>query len=142
MNAIFTEGVGKYYGEEENTFISDAYSKCKNISIDYGIMEKADNVYAITSDFGWSDLGTWGSLYDHVEKDNDGNAVIGDKLMAYDTENCLVHVPKDKLVVLQGLKDFIVVESGDVLIVCRMEDEQKIKNIVTDVKIQQGDEFV
>ena len=142
MSSIFAAGSGKYYSEEESAFIADAYSRCKNISIDYGIMEKADNVYAITSEFGWSDLGTWGSLYDHLERDKDGNSVVGGKLIAYDIENCLVHVPKEKLVVLQGLKDLIVVESGDVLLVCRMEDEQKIRNIVTDVKIQQGDEFV
>ena len=142
MSAIFAEGKGKYYGEEEDSFIAEAYSNCKNISIDYGIMEKADIVYAITSDFGWSDLGTWGSLHDHIEMDKDGNAVVGDRLMVYDSENCLVHVPDNKLVVLQGLKDFIVVESEDVLLICRMGDEQKIKNIVTDVKMQQGDKFV
>ena len=142
MSAVFTEGVGKYYGPEEESFIGDAYSNCKNISIDYGIMEKADNVFVITSDFGWSDLGTWGSLYDHLESDKDGNAVLGEKVITYDLDNCLVHVPDDKLVVLQGLKDCIVVESDGILLVCKIEDEQKIKNFVTDVKMQQGDEFV
>ena len=142
VSAIFSEGKGEYYGPNEKSFIEYAYSNCKNISIDYGIMEKADNVFVITSDFGWSDLGSWGSLHDQLERDKQGNALIGDQVMTYDLNNCLVHVPNDKLVVLQGLKNFIVVESGDVLLVCKMEDEQKIRNFVTDVKIQKGDDFV
>ncbi len=142
IGAIFSEGKGKYYSKEETSFIEYAYSECKNISIDYGIMEKADNVFVITSDFGWSDLGTWGSLHNQLERDKAGNAVVGRQVMTYDLKNCLVNMPHDKLVVLQGLEDFIVVESDDVLLVCRMEDEQKIRNFVTDVKIQKGDDFI
>jgi mannose-1-phosphate guanylyltransferase len=142
MASIFAEGEDKYYTPGETAFITEAYSDCKNISIDYGIMENADNVHVITSDFGWSDLGTWGSLRDHLEKDDQGNAIVGETAMTYDLDNCLVHVPKDKLVVLQGLQDYVVVESDDVLLVCKMEDEQKIKNIVNDVRVQRGSEFI
>lgn len=141
IGAVFAEGRDKFYGPEEQSFVEDAYSNCKNISIDYGIMEKADNVYVITSDFGWSDLGTWGSLHDHLELDNSGNAIHGEKVMPYDLDNCLVHVPDDKLMVIQGLKDCIVVESENVLLICKMEDEQKIRNYVMDVKLKHGDEF-
>lgn len=142
MYAVFSEGEGKYDKPAETAFIEYAYSDCKNISIDYGIMEKAENVFVITSDFGWSDLGTWGSLHDHLEKDRQDNAVVGKEVMTYDVKGCLVNVPQDKLVVLQGLEDFIVVETNDVLLVCRMEDEQKIRNIVNDVRIQQGDTYI
>ena len=105
-------------------------------------MEKADNVFVVTSDFGWSDLGTWGSLHDQLKKDSNRNVIMGKEVMCYDLKGCLVNVPEDKLVVLQGLEDFIVVETKDVLLVCRMEDEQKIRNIVNDVRIQQGDTYI
>jgi mannose-1-phosphate guanylyltransferase len=142
MYSVFSEGEGKYDTDEETKFIDYAYSNCKNISIDYGVMEKADNVFVITSDFGWSDLGTWGSLHDQLKKDKSNNVVVGKEVMLYDVNGCLVNVPADKLVVLQGLKDFIVVETNDVLFICRMEDEQKIRNIVNDVRIQQGDTHI
>lgn len=139
---LFSEGEGKYDSDKEADFIEYAFAECKNISIDYGVMEKADNVFVITSDFGWSDLGTWGSLHDHLGKDRKKNAVSGKEVVTYDVEGCLVKVPEDKLVVLQGLKDYIVVQTDDVLLVCRMEDEQKIRNIVNDVRIQQGDKYI
>jgi mannose-1-phosphate guanylyltransferase len=140
--SVFSEGEGKYNTREEGDFIEYAYAECKNISIDYGIMEKAENVFVITSDFGWSDLGTWGSLHDQLKKDREGNAVIGKRVMTYDVKGCLVNVPQDKLVVLQGLEDYIIVETSDVLLIYRMEDEQKIRNIVNDVRIQKGDTFI
>jgi mannose-1-phosphate guanylyltransferase len=139
---IFAEGDQHYYKDSEADFIERAYAECKNISIDYGIMEKADNVYVITSDFGWSDLGTWGSLHDQMEKDEKNNSIAGDRVIAYDLQNCLVNIPGEKLVILQGLKDYIIVESGGILLVCRMQDEQKIKNFVNDVKIKYGDDFI
>lgn len=139
---IFGEGENHYYMDSEKRFIENAYAGCKNISIDYGIMEKADNVYVITSDFGWSDLGTWGSLYDQLEKDEKSNSITGDRVIAYDLQNCLVNVPADKLVILQGLTDYIVVESEGILLVCKMKDEQKIKNIVNDIKIKYGNDFI
>ncbi len=142
IHTLFAEGVGKYDTSEELEFIDYAYAECKNISIDYGVMEKADNVYVITSDFGWSDLGTWGSLHDQLKTDRMKNAIIGKEVMTYDVKGCLVNVPEDKLVVLQGLEDFIVVETNNILLICRLEDEQKIRNIVNDVRIQKGDHYI
>ncbi len=142
IHQIFKEGSQHYYKNSEKEYIENAYAECKNISIDYGIMEKADNVYVITSDFGWSDLGTWGSLYVQLEKDEKNNSITGDKVIAYDLQNCLINVPADKLVILQGLEDYIVVESEGILLVCKMKDEQKIKNFVNDVKVKYGDELI
>ncbi|HIA07188.1 MAG TPA: mannose-1-phosphate guanylyltransferase [Flavobacteriales bacterium] len=130
---LFKKGEGKYNTAEELDFIADTYERCKNISIDYGVMEKAENVYVVLSDFGWSDLGTWGSLYDSLPKQEDGNAVIGKKVFMYESKNCIVNMPEDKLVILQGLDDYIVVESNDTLLVCKKSDEQKIREMVNDV---------
>ncbi len=142
INSIFREGIDKYNTPKEEAFINQAYTSCKSISIDYGIMEKADNVYVLCSDFGWSDLGTWGSLYENRQKDEHGNAVVGKNVMMYDSKNCIVNMPKDKLVVLQGLKDYIVVEADNILIVCKKSDEQQIRNFVNDVRIEKGEQFV
>jgi mannose-1-phosphate guanylyltransferase len=142
VDAIFSEGEKFYLTPDEQKFITEAYAGCKNISIDYGVMEVASNVFVLTTDFGWSDLGTWGSLYEQKEKDSKQNSIIGKKVMAYDLENCYVHMPDNKLVVLQGLKNYIVVESDNILLVCRMKDEQKIKNFVVDVHLQKGEEFI
>ncbi len=142
VDNIFKEGIGKYNTAKEEKFIKEAYAVCKNISIDYGVMEKAENVYVLVSDFGWSDLGTWGSLFDIMKKNEDGNAIIGDNVLTYNTENNIVNVPKNKLVVLQGLKDYIVIEDEGVLLVCRKEDEQTIRQIVNDVKVNKGEKYV
>ena len=139
---IFREGDGKWGTRKETEFLRDAYSRCKNISIDYAIMEKAKNVYVRASIIGWSDLGTWGSLYTHIKKDDDNNAVVGKQVMLYDSKNCVVHVPKDKLVVVEGLDDYIIVESDNILLICRKQDEQQIRTFVNDVKIARGDKFV
>ena len=142
VNNLFKAGKGKYNTPDEEKFISDTYTVCKNISIDYGIMEKAENVYVLSVDFGWSDLGTWGSLYTIRDKDGNENAVVGNNVMLYDTQNCIVNVPKGKLVVLQGLDDYIVVEEDNTLLVCRKQDEQKIRQFVNDVKMEKGENFV
>ncbi|MBC8146908.1 MAG: NTP transferase domain-containing protein [Bacteroidetes bacterium] len=142
VSSLFEKGKSKYYTEQETDFIKDAYAVCKNISIDYGVMEKADNVYVFASDFGWTDLGTWGSLYDIRKKDEQGNSVIGKKVMIYDSKNCIVNMPKDKLVVMQGLDDYIVVEDDNTLLICRKEDEQQIRKFVNDVKVEKGDKYV
>jgi mannose-1-phosphate guanylyltransferase len=142
MAQIFNEGAGKWDTKEEKEFLKDAYARCKNISIDYAIMEKAKNVYVRASIIGWSDLGTWGSLYTHIKKDHQGNAVVGKQVMVYDSKNCVVHVPGDKLVVIEGLDDFIVVESDNILLICKKQDEQQIRKFVNDVKIAKGDKFV
>jgi mannose-1-phosphate guanylyltransferase len=139
---VLNESPDVYCTEDEADFIANAYPRCKSISIDYGVMERAENVYTIASDFGWSDLGTWGSLYAYSDKDENGNVIQAEKLITYDTNNCVVNVPKDKLVVLNGLKDMIVVENDNMLLVCKLEDEQRIKQIVADVKDQQGAVYV
>lgn len=140
--ASFTEGASKYNTTEEVSFIKKTYTLCKSISIDYGIMEKADNVYVLRSDFGWSDLGTWGSLYDTREKNKDGNTIVGKNVIVYDSKNCIVNMPNDKLVVMQGLEDYIVVESDNILLICKKSDEQQIRTFVNDVKVEKGEQFV
>lgn len=142
VDNLFKQGEGKYSTQEEKNFIESTYAVCKNISIDYGIMEKANNVYTLAVDFGWSDLGTWGSLYTIREKDQDQNAVVGNNVLLYNTKNCIVNVPKEKLVVLQGLDDFIVVEDDNTLLVCRKEDEQQIRQFVNDVKVEKGEKYI
>jgi mannose-1-phosphate guanylyltransferase len=126
----------------ETEAIERIYPQCTNISIDYGIMEKADNVYIIPSSFGWSDLGTWNSAYDNMEKDYLENAVAGDQVMVIDAAKCMVHVPDNKLVLLQGLEDFIIVDTQDVLLICKKDREQEIKEYVAEVKRNKGDKFL
>jgi mannose-1-phosphate guanylyltransferase len=124
------------------SFIDDVYSESKNISIDYGIMEKADNVFVLCSEFGWADLGTWGSLYENRQKDLNKNSILGDKVFTYNTKNCIVNMPNDKLVILQGLEDHIVVESDGILLICKREDEQEIKQYVNEVKLKLGNTYL
>ena len=119
---VFKEGWDLYNTPKEKEFIDRAYATCKNISIDYSVLEKADNVYVRSSILGWSDLGTWGSLYTHIFKDKDQNALVGKNIITYDCSDCIVQVPKDKLVVLQGLEDYIVVESEGVLMICKKQE--------------------
>jgi len=137
----FEEGIPIYNTSKEYKFIQSIYASCKNISIDYGIMEKSSNVYVISADIGWSDLGTWGSIYTHLPLDENKNAIIGKNVMMYDAKGNIVNVPDSKLVVLQGLKNYIVVEANNILLVCKKEDEQKIKQIVTDIKVSKNKKF-
>jgi len=139
---LFNEGADLFNTRSENRFIKEAYMQCRSVSIDYGIMEKAKNVYTIAADMGWSDLGTWGSLYSYADKNEKGNVIQGKNVITYDSGNCIVNVPKDKLVVLQGLQDMIVVESDGVLLICKRSEEQQIKRIVNDVKATKGEKFV
>lgn len=142
IDDIFKEGMEFYNSQNESLFIKNAYTVCKSISIDYGIMEKSDNVYVMPADFGWSDLGTWGSLFETREKNNENNTIVGKNVLAYDVKNCIVNMPHEKLVVLQGLEDYIVVESDNILLVCKKSDEQQIRQFVNDVKMEKGDKFV
>ncbi len=137
ISDVFDEGVGLYGTPAEAAFIDTAYSRCRNVSIDYGLMEKADNVYVLPADFGWSDLGTWDSLYALSQKDEAANVVNGDVLL-YDTTGCVIKTPVGRLVVVQGLKDCIVAEYDNVLLICRREDEQRVKEFVADVKARKG----
>ncbi|NEU06757.1 mannose-1-phosphate guanylyltransferase [Flavihumibacter sp. R14] len=143
INDVFNEGEMVFNTEREQEFIQRAYYQCTNISIDYGIMEKANNVYVLPSEFGWSDLGTWASVYDIADKDYVGNAVMpSERVIMYDSSNCMVSVPKEKLVILQGLHDFIVVENNNTLLICPRDEEQSIKQVVADVKQRFGSEFI
>jgi mannose-1-phosphate guanylyltransferase len=127
--------------ENESTVVREAYEKCLNESIDLGIMEKAHNVHVIPSSFDWSDLGTWVSVYEQMTQDYLGNAVKG-QVMAFDAANNMVQVndPK-KLVVLHGITDTIVVDTGDVLLICKMENEQQIRTVVSEVKKKYGNQL-
>jgi mannose-1-phosphate guanylyltransferase len=143
MYDIFQLGESSYNTSDEKHFISHAYQQCINISIDFAILEKADNVYVLPTDFGWSDLGTWASIYDMAEKDYVGNAVIpSEQVMMFDSSNCMVNVPNEKLVILQGLHDYIVVESNNTLMICPRNEEQSVKQIVADVKSKFGTRFI
>jgi len=142
VDTLFKKGIGKYGTSAEKDFITATYLVCKSISIDYGVMEKAPNVFVLEADFGWSDLGTWGSLYENRDQDENGNAVVGKNVMLYDSTNCIVNMPNDKLVVLEGLNDYIVVESENVLLVCKKADEQLIRQFVNDVRLEKGEKFV
>ena len=137
---LFEDGKKHFYQETEENFIKKVYSQCKNISIDYGIMEKAKDVYVVLSDFGWSDLGTWKSLYDIAPKDTHQNVVDANVLL-YDTRNCIIKTPKDRLVAINGLDGYIVAEYDNVLLICRKDEEQRVKDFVADAK-GKGTEFV
>lgn len=126
----------------EKEAINRIYPLCTNVSIDFAIMEKADNVYVIPSSFGWSDLGTWNSAYDNLEKDYLGNAVAGENVIVIDATRCMVSAANDKLVVLQGLDDCIIVDTKDVLLICKKEKEQSIKEYVAEVKRNKGDKYL
>ncbi len=142
MHALFKEGKNFYNTSEEAELVKKAYTQCTNISIDYGIMEKAKNVYVMSAEFGWSDLGTWKSLYEHLDKDPHENAVVGQHVMLDKTSNCIINIPKGKLAVILGLDNYIVVESENVLLICPKDDEQQVRNLVNDVKIKKGEKYV
>lgn len=142
VNELFKAGAKQYNTATEQDFVNAAFTSCENISLDYGIMEKSDNVYVMPSDFGWSDLGTWGSLYSIRKKDNNANTMVGDNILSYDSKNCIVNMPKDKLVVIQGLDDYIVVEDDGVLLICKKADEQQIRAFVNDVGEKKGKKYI
>ncbi|SFC09045.1 mannose-1-phosphate guanylyltransferase [Parapedobacter composti] len=143
MNDVFKEGSEVYNSAREAKFISGAFVRCVNISIDFAIMEKADNVYVLPSDFGWSDLGTWASIYELAEKDYLGNvSSSAENVIVYDSSNCMIHAPKDRLVIIKGLHNFIVVQSDDTLMICPKDQEQGVKQIVADVKDKFGNKYI
>jgi len=141
VDTLFRNGFKHYDTEDEVSFINKTYSECPNISIDYGIMEKASNVFVLCADFGWSDLGTWGSLFENSTKDEQNNVVNGGKTFLYDSKDCIIKMPKDKIVVVQGLDDFIVVESDNTLLICKKDVEQQIRQFVADVSMSTNREI-
>lgn len=142
VDELFKKGEGLYNTSGEKDFINRIYQICKNISVDYGIMEKAKNVHVYAAEFGWSDLGTWGALYELRNKDQNKNAVVGNKVKMYNTSNCVINMPNNKVAVIQGLEDYIIVDTDEILLICKKEEEQQIKQYVTDVKIDFGDRYV
>ncbi len=134
--------IGQYYNTpSEAEHVAQVYSQCRAISIDFGIMEKADNVCVRCSNFGWSDIGTWGSLYQYSPKDENGNVTGGDTAL-YDTHNCIVKMPEGKLAVVEGLSDYIIVENDNVLMICPKSNEQNIKKFIDDTRFNKGDKYI
>jgi mannose-1-phosphate guanylyltransferase len=142
MHDVFDSEKANFNTENEAEAVERIYPQCVNISIDYGIMEKADNVYVIPASFGWSDLGTWKSAYDTIEKDYLENAVAADNVIVFDATKNMVHADNKKLIVLQGLDDYIVVDSKDVLLICKKDKEQDIKEYVAEIKRSKGDKYL
>ena len=138
----FEDGNNYYNTNEEVEFINRIFPGCKNISIDYGLLEKAENVFVYPSEFGWSDLGTWGSLYDHLKLDINKNGIIGDNVMVYNSKNNIINAPNEKVVIVQGLEDYIIIDNENTLLICKKEDEQQIKRFVNDIKRNKGEEYV
>jgi mannose-1-phosphate guanylyltransferase len=142
MYELFDQEKMNFNTPAEKTVIQKIYPQCTNISIDIAIMEKANNVYVMPASFGWSDLGTWNSAYENMEKDYLGNAVASDNVIVIDATKCMINSPKDKLVLVQGLDDFIVIDTKDVLLICSRDKEQSIKEYVAEVKRNKGDKYI
>lgn len=138
----FDEGKGLYNTENEQNFIDEIYPTCPNISIDYGIMEKSDNVYVLCSDFGWTDLGTWGSLYEMSPKDESANVTLKCDSMIYNSKNNIIALPENRLAVIQDLDGYIVAESDNVLLICKLKDEQNIRQYVNDATVNFDEKFI
>ena len=124
---IFEALLPVYGTAQEQEAINEQFPKCENISVDYAIMEKAEEIFVCPADFGWSDLGTWGSLLNQSRRDLYGNALIGPSINIYDSHNCIVHTTQEKKVVIQGLDGYIVAENDDTLLICKLSEEQRIK---------------
>ena len=138
----FKEGADMMGTSQEDEFIQAMFPTCPSISIDYGVMEKANNVYVHSGDIGWSDVGTWGSAHQHSRKDRYANALNSKLIQTYNTRNSLIFVPDDKAAIVSGLKDYIVVDTGDVLMICPRSEEQNIKSFVEDIKYTTGDKHI
>ena len=136
---IFEEGNDAYYTPEEQKFINSAYAQCKSISIDYGIMEKANNVFMVKGTFDWSDLGSWDSLHEIKAKDDNGNVVDG-KALLYNSKNCYVKGPSDTLIVAQDLDGYLITQNDNVVLICKKDAEKKFREFLQDAKAK-GEEF-
>jgi len=136
VHTLFSEGLENFYTENEANFILDTFQKCPNISIDYGIMEKSKSVDVVLADFGWSDLGTWGSLNEQLKKDEEGNAVVGKKVNLHDSKNCTIHIQGNQTAIIQGLDSYIVVFANNTLLITKKSKEQDIKGFVNQLKMK------
>ena len=141
VDSLFKQGDGLYNTSDEAAFIHKIYEMCRKISVDYGIMEKARNVHVYAAEFGWSDLGTWGALYDVNPKDDNQNSIVGKRVKTYDSKGCIVNAKPYKVTVLQGLEDFIIVDTDDVLLICKQSVEQQIRQYANDVKLDFGEKY-
>lgn len=142
VNVVFEQGKQFFGTEQEMEYINTHFEACPSISIDFAVMEKAPNVFVETVDFGWNDLGTWRSLYEHSPKNKDGNVTQNCKALMFNSNNNIVAVKGDKLVVASGLEGYIVADVDDALLIVPLEEEQKIKQYVNDVKSKFGDKFL
>ena len=124
---IFDRIFPDFYTEKENESIKKLFPTCESISIDYAVMEKAQEIYVLPASFGWSDLGTWGALRGLLPQDKSGNAMVGTDIRLYESKNCIVHTSEEKHVVIQGLDGYIIAEKDDTLLICKLEEEQRIK---------------
>lgn len=138
---LFESGILAYNTENESDFIKENYPKAENISVDYAIMEKSDNVYVISAEFDWNDLGTWGSLYDKLDKDEDGNAVVNSRTLTEDASGNMIRTKNNKIVVVDGLKDYIIVDKDEVLLIFPKAKEQDIKKTLQNVKNKFGVQY-
>jgi len=138
----FNEKIDLFNTEKEKKAIAEIYSSCKNISIDYGIMEKDDSVYVLNCDFGWSDLGTWTSLFENSDKIDNNNVTHSKNIMLYETKDTIIKASNEKLVVVQGLSDYIIVDTEDALLICNKKEEQQIKLFVNDIKNNKNNKFI
>jgi len=127
ISKMFERLLPYYYTDKEQEMINRNFPLCENISVDYAIMEKADEIFVLPASFGWSDLGTWGSLYENLPKDAHNNMQIGENIKLYETRNCVIHTTQEKRVVVQGLDGYIVAEKNNTLLICRLSEEQRIK---------------
>lgn len=142
VDEIFSEIESSFYSNEENEAIKKAYSQCRSISIDYGIMEKARNVFVVPGDFGWSDVGSWETIHElSPQKDENKNVVQANALL-YSSKNCLIRASKDKLIVIQDLNGYLVTEYDNVILVCKKDAEKKFREFVADVKEHKGTEYL
>lgn len=142
ISTKFKAGKDVFNTAQEQSFIDQMYQSCPNISIDYGIMEKAANVHVLCSDFGWTDLGTWGSLYELSQKDENNNATLKCQSSFYDSSNNIVVLEQGKLAVIQGLEGYIVAESDNVLLICKLQDEQHIRQFVNDIQVKFDGKYI
>ncbi|WP_298542894.1 mannose-1-phosphate guanylyltransferase [uncultured Aquimarina sp.] len=141
MTALFEKGSLIYNTEQENDFIAKNYPLAENISIDYAILEKAENVYVLPATFDWNDLGTWGSLYDKLDKTDANNAVVNARVLAEDASGNMIRTATDKIVVVDGLEDYIIVDKEEVLLIYPKKKEQDIKQVLKKVKDAYGEKY-
>ncbi len=142
LSAKLEQGKAAYGTTNEKAFIDENFPACPNVSIDFGIMEKADNVFVSLGDFGWSDLGTWGSLYDLSAKDEEGNVSLKCKSLLYNSNNNIVALPENKLAVIEGLDGYLIAESDNVLLICKKDEEHSIRKYVNDAQIKMGEDYI